>query len=278
MDSQQAVKPKFQNPFNELKILNKLGASFFLMFIIGAYLPLVDLGEYVEETISLYFLAEPTILLILAFVGFAIFASGISQMAARLISVTFVVLVLGAIFSQLYDIYDLAREARELRGRTFEFKHFVDALGASMDMVPRNMRGLGHLVSPASILLCVSFLGIIGCMVSPRYKINNNLKAALKGESVDSVDANFSSKGNGNQNATASFQEFTSKATGLVKSLTLKIIEIIKLVYQVVAPLVLSFLDKGATLICEKQPQFEKQKVKMVLAILLALVIIWVIF
>ena len=278
MDNQQAITPNFQNLFNELKILNKLGASFFIMFIIGTFLPLVDLGEYVEETISLYFLTEPTILLIFAFIGCVIFISGISQTAARLISITFIVFVFGSIFSQLYDIYDLAREARELRGRTFEFKHFVDALEDSMNTLPRNLRRLDYLVSPASVLLCISFIGIIGCMVSPRYKTNNNLRAILKGESVESIEADISSEKDASQNTKTNFHEFISKASALFKNLIVRIFEIIQLVYQVVAPLVSSLLEKSANFICEKQPHFEKQKVKMVLTILLALLVFWLIF
>ncbi|TMP77690.1 hypothetical protein CWB71_19275 [Pseudoalteromonas sp. S983] len=260
------------NTLTHLKLLNKLGAAFFVMFIIGAYLPLADLGGWSTENFSLYKLAEPSLLIVLAVTGTLIYASGVSRLAGRAVSFLFVILIVGWFLSQLYDIYDMAKTYREVRGRPFEFKHFArsfeDVVGAL------NIQG-EDIISPASFLLVISFIGIAGCIYSPRYRENKLLKATLLGQNVPASESPLSSANeNGNSNKE---KTVIAKGKNLLSIIVLKAIRFIKYIYKIVKPLIEALLDKAADIICEKQPNLEREKVKWVLLAII-IVLIFMIF
>jgi hypothetical protein len=253
--------------------MNKLGATFFILFLVGAFLPLANLGGWSKETLNFYNLAEPIFLMALAVAGVIAYLTGISRLTGRAISLLFVVLVLGTLLSQLYDIYDLAKTAREFRGRDFEWKHFLRSFKEMTGALPIRGRDL---VSPASVLLALSFVGITACIFSPRYKENKQLKAVILGQPLDE------------KNSTSTIEESTTnkvKESSLVDKLKsntslaiTKVIGCIKYAYQLIKPLVDALLDKAADIICKKQPNLKREPVKMVLLgamIILAYLIIF---
>lgn len=258
------------NMLNNLKLLNKLGVTFFIMFIVGAFLPLADSGGWSSETWSFYNLAEPTLLIILAVLGSVIYASGINRLAGRGLSLLFIVLICGWLISELYEIYDFAKSARD--GRTFAFKHFSRAFEEVFDAL--NIQ-LIDVISPASILLVISFVGIFGCIFSPRYKENKSLQATLLGQEVptdeDSLSASRESKNTKGNNLSLSF----IKAKKLLTVIVIKVISLVKYIYKVIKPLVEAALDKAADIICQKQPNLKREQVKLALvAIFIVLIIV----
>lgn len=249
------------NTLTHLKLVNKLGAAFFVMFIIGAYLPLADLGGWSTENFSLYKLAEPTLLIILAVIGTLIYASGISRLAGRAVSFLFVILIVGWFLYQLYDIYDMAKTYREMRGRSFEFKHFTrsfeDVVGAL------NIQG-EDIISPASFLLVISFIGITGCIYSPRYRENQPLKATLLGQNVPASESILSSA---NENGSTNKENSViAKGKNLLSIIVLKAIRFIKYIYKIVKPLIEALLDKAADIICEKAAKLRPREAQMGIA------------
>ena len=185
METKQLAIP---NKNNKL-IMNKLGASFFIMFLVGAMLPLVNFGEWSTETISLYNLVKPTVLMIVAAFGVLVYASGINKTVGRLISLTFIALIVEANLSQLQDIYELITSG----GRNFDFKDMLRDIDKLLSTLPIPRR---ELISVASVLLIISFIGIIGGIFSPRYKerkqvrntvTNHKDNVATESESVTKV-------------------------------------------------------------------------------------------
>lgn len=270
MENQQLVVSKTSNALSHIKIMNKLGTSFFIMFLVGAMLPLVDLGDWSKETLSLYNLAEPTLLMILAGIGALVYLSGISRAASRTVSLIFFVLVIAAILSQVYDIYDLAKSAREIRGRNFEFKHFIREFNNTMRGFP-----VKEAVSVASVLLTVSIIGIVGGIFSPRYKENKPLKAAITGKQIEFTESESSASTESNN---INKGVFLIKLNSVLNTVITKIINIAKYFYQIMKPLINSLLDKGTDIICQQQPQLKRKQVKMVLGGILAVFIYFIIF
>jgi len=259
MENQQVVRYNKSNAVNQLKVMNKLGATFFILFILGVFLPLANLGGWSKETFNLYTLAEPIILIVLAVSGFVVYLTGISRLTGRVISLLFVVLVLGWLLSQLYDIYDLAKTAREIRGRDFEWKHFARSFKEMISVLPIRGRDL---VSPASFLLALSFVGITACIFSPRYKENKQLKAAILGKPLDennhtSIDESPSIP----DNKSLLVDKLKISSSVVIT----KVISCLKYAYQVIKPLVDALLDKAADIICKQQPNLKRKQVKMVL-------------
>lgn len=273
MENQQLINYNRADAFNHFKVMNKLGATFFILFLIGAFLPLANLGGWSKETFNLYTLAEPVFLIVLAVSGAVVYLTGISRFTGRVISLLFTVLVLGWFLSQLYDIYDLAKSAREIRGRDFEWKHFARSFKEMIGALPIRGRDL---VSPASFLLAFSFVGITTCIFSPRYKENKQFKAAIFEQSLE-VNESTSTSENTKTNTT----ETSSLVASLKSTLSLvitKAIAFIKYVYQVVKPLVNALLDKGADIICKQQPNLKREQVKMALFGVLVVLIYFIIF
>ncbi len=273
MENQQVVSYNKSNAVNHLKVMNKLGATFFILFIVGAFLPLANLGGWSKETLNLYTLAEPIFLLALAVSGFVVYLTGISRFTGRAISLLFTVLVLGWFLSQLYDIYDLAKSAREIRGRDFEWRHFARSFKEMAGALP--IRGK-DLVSAASCLLALSFVGITACIYSPRYKENKQFKAAILGQPVE-VTESTSTVDNTEVN-TAKESSLVTKLKSTVSLVITKAIAFIKYVYQIVKPLVNALLDKGADIICKQQPNLKREQVKMVLLGVMIVLIYLIIF
>ena len=278
MENKQLVSININTNTNtalsHFKLINKLGASFFVLFIIGSFLPLIDLGEWSNKTINLYNLASPMLLIVIAALGVVVNLTGVSRTAARILALSFVVIVMGWLLSQLYDIYDMAKVAREIRGRDFEFKHFVRSIKGMVQGLP--IKSADDLFSVASILLIASFIGLVGCIFSPRYKENKQFKAAILGQPVE-VNDSTSTVDNTEVN--------TAKASSLVNNLksTLslvitKAIASIKYVYQIVKPLINALLDKGADIICKQQPNLKREQVKMVLLGVMIVLIYLIIF
>jgi hypothetical protein len=285
MENQQAANINNNNVLSHIVIMNKLGASFFIMFLIGAMLPLVDLGGFSNKTISLYSLAEPILLMILATVGVLVYLSGISRTAGRTVSFIFVAIVIFPLLSQLYDVYDLAKSAAvrrlELGGGGFKFSDVLSDLGKMLQ--PFNIRHIKDVLSVGSVLLIISFIGIIGGIFSPRYKENKQIKATITGQQTELTEAVISPETESDASANtevikANEGAFLGKAKILVNSLLTKLIEIYKCVYQNVKPLIDSSLDKGADIICKQQSVLKRDQVKMLLVAIIVVLISFIIF
>ena len=273
MNSEQLTASNSRNLLEHIKIMNKLGASFFIMFIIAAVLPLVDLGAFSTETISLYSLVEPTFLMVLATVGVLVYLSGISRTAARAVSFIFVAIVVVQLLSQLYDAYDLYKSVREMSGGTVKFKYFVRHISETL----RGFESLYGKPTFSLILLIVSFFGIVGGIFSPRYKENKQLKAVITGQEFELTETDISADADP-KSKRVNKSEVLVKAKILVNKLIKKVIETAKYTYQIVKPLVNSLLDKGTDIVCQQQPQLKRGQVKMVLGGLLILLIYLVVF
>jgi len=274
MENQQLMNYNRADAFNHFKLMNKLGATFFILFLIGAFLPLIDFGEWSNKTVNLYNLANPLLLMVIAVLGVVVNITGVNRAAARILALSFVVIVIGWLLAQLYDIYDMAKVAREIRGRDFEFKHFVRSIKDMVQGLP--ISSADDLFSVASILLMASFIGLVGCIFSPRYKENKQFKAAILGQPVEVNDST---------STVGSTEVNTAKASPLVNNLksTLslvitKVIASIKYAYQIVKPLVNALLDKGADIICKQQPNFKREQVKIVLLGVMIVLIYLIIF
>jgi hypothetical protein len=272
MENQQLANVNRADALNHLKLLNKLGAAFFIMFIAGVYLPLANLDSWSDQTFNLYTLTEPTFLMVLAVMGVVMYISGISRVAGRAISALFVVLILGWLISQLYDIYDLAKTAREMRGRDFEFKHFIRSFKEITGALPVSARDI---VSPAMALLVISFVGIVGCVFSPRYKENKPLKVVLLGQQIPADEESPSvSQENKNTKGAASAID---NGKNLLSLIITKAVSFIKYAYQIIKPLVDALLDKAADIICKQQPNLKREQVKLAL-LAIFIVLIFLIF
>jgi hypothetical protein len=273
METQQVVSYNKTNRLNHLKVMNKLGTTFFILFLVGAFLPLANLGGWSNETLNLYTIAEPVFLLALAVSGAVVYLTGISRLAGRAISLLFVVLVLAWFLSQLYDIYDLAKSAREMRGRDFEWKHFTRSFKDMFEALPIRARDL---VSPASFLLALSFVGITACIFSPRYKENKQFKAAILGQALEINDSTTAvEKSETNAGEESSLVEKLKSTLSLVFT---KATGLIKYVYQIIKPLIDALLDKTTDIICKQQPNLKREQVKMVLLGVLVVLIYLIIF
>lgn len=279
MDNQQAANVNNNNALSHLVIMNKLGASFFIMFLVGAMLPLVDLGSFSNKTISLYNLAEPILLMVLATVGVLVYLSGISRTAGRTVSFMFIAIIIFPLLSQLYDVYDLAKSAavrrHDLGGAGFEFNDVLSRLERMMKAI--DIRAAKDLISVASVLLAASFIGIIGGISSPRYKENKQIKAAITGQQTELTETESDASANTEVNK-ANKSAFLAKVKTRVNGLITKLIEIYKHVYQIVKPLIDSLLDKGADIICKQQSLLKRDQVKMLLVVILVVLISFIIF
>ena len=273
MENQQLVNVNRADAFSHLRLLNKLGAIFFIMFLVGTFLPLADLGGWSKETFNLYTLAEPVFLIVLAISGAVIYSTGISRLAGRTVSLLFILLIVGWFLSQLYDIYDLAKTAREIRGRDFEFKHFARSFKDMIGALPVRAK---HLVSPASILLILSFIGIVGCIFSPRYKENKQFKAAILGQQLEASESN-SPVENTDIN-TIEVSSLVNKFKSILSLIITQVIGFIKYAYQIIKPLVDALLDKAADIICKQQPNLKREHVKMALLAIFVVLFYFIIF
>lgn len=278
MENQSIATFNASNALKQLKLMNKLGVSFFILFLISMSLSLVDLGEWSNETINLYNIFEPTFLMILAVIGAIVYALGINRTLSRVISFIFIALVVSTCLSQLYDIYDVAKSAREARGLDFEFKHFVRAMNEMIKSSPVHV--FNNKTVPLNIiivvtLLPISLIGIMGGIFSPRFKENKALNAAIIGQQFESTQLGSTTNIESDKTNKSGF---TLKVKTLLNNLLVKIINVIKTIYNIVKPLINSLLNKGTEVICKQQPQLKSAQVKMVLGGLLALGIFLVIF
>jgi hypothetical protein len=273
MENQQQVNYSRSDAFNHFKVMNKLGATFFVLFLIGTFLPLANLDGWSKETISLNTLANPTFLIILALIGSVANLSGLSRIAARSVSLLFIMLIIGWCLVQLYDIYDLAKTAREIRGRDFEFKHLARSFKEMFGALPIQARDI---ISPAVALLMISFIGILGCIFSPRYKENKPLKAALLGHKI-SIDEENPSMSQENKN-TIGAASAIDNGKNLLNLIATKIMIFIKYAYQIIKPLIEALLDKAADIICKQQPNLKREQVKLALLAIFIVLIFLIIF
>lgn len=273
MENQQVVSYNKTNMLNHLKVMNKLGTTFFILFLVGALLPLANLDGWSKETFNLYNLAEPVFLIALAVSGVVVYLTGISRLVGRAISLLFVVLVLSWLLSQLYDIYDLAKSAREMRGRDFEWKHFARSFKEMIGALPIRGRDL---ISPASFLLILSFVGITACIFSPRYKENKQLKAAILGQSIEINGESVAVE----KSVTNVAEEgsLLAKLKGISSFAITKTVGFVKYAYQIIKSLVDALLDKAADIICKQHTNVKREQVKMVLLGVLIVLIYLIVF
>jgi len=278
MENQPIVTFNASNALKQLKLMNKLGVSFFILFLTAMSLSLVDLGEWSNETISLYNIVEPTFLMILAIIGVVVYALGINKTLGRVISFIFIALVVSTCLSQLYEIYDVAKSAREARGLEFEFKHFTRAMSEVINASPvhqnKNMMNVVNVLIVVTVLP-ISIIGIFCGIFSPRYRENKALNAAITGQQFESTQLKSTTNiGSDKTNKSG----FPLNIKALLNNLLVKVINAIKTIYHIMKPLVNSLLDKGTEIICKQQSQLKPEQVKMVLGGLLALGIFLVIF
>jgi len=272
MENQQVVSYNKSNVVKHLKVMNKLGATFFILFLIGTFLPLVDLGEWSNKTVNLYNLANPMLLMVIAVLGVVVNIAGVSKTAARILALSFVVLVMGWLLSQLYDIYDMAKVAREIRGRDFEFKHFVRSIKGMVQGLP--ISSADDLFSVASILLMVSFIGLAGCIFSPRYKENKAFRALITGQPFEN---NHAENEIGSEKTSDSTSSLLSDVKVGVITVVGKLTSLVKYVFLIIKPLADALLDKAADVICKQQPQLKREQVKLVVFIV-SVIIAYLIF
>ncbi|MBA6365474.1 hypothetical protein H4J42_17165 [Colwellia sp. BRX8-8] len=235
---------------------------------------MADLGVWSDETFSLYNIANPMVLLVIATLGVLVTLTGLSRTASRLLSLVFVALVVGWFLTQLYDIYDMAKVAREIRGRDFEFKHFARSIKVMAQGLPIN--SADDLFSVASVLLMASFIGLVGCIFSPRYKENKQFKAAILGQPVEVNES--TSTGDSTEVNTAKASSLVTNLKSTLSLVITKAIAFIKYVYQIIKPLINALLDKGADIICKQQPNLKREQVKMVLLGIIVVLIYLIIF
>ncbi|MCW8833312.1 MAG: hypothetical protein OQK03_08345, partial [Colwellia sp.] len=90
MEKSQAVTFNASDALKHVKLMNKLGASFFILFLISMSLSLADLGEWSDKTLNLYNIFEPTFLMVLAVIATIVYALGINKTLGRVISFIFI--------------------------------------------------------------------------------------------------------------------------------------------------------------------------------------------
>ncbi|KZK67764.1 hypothetical protein A1L58_19875 [Shewanella baltica] len=268
MENQSLAGRSGASAFGNFRVMNKLGTTFFLMFLIGTFLPLTDLAGWSNETISLYSLANPKLLIFLAVIGCIVNITGINRTAARLVSLSFIVIVAGWCFAQLYDIYDVAKKTAAFTGRNFDLNNLSISFEDITRMIPVRGRDL---VSVASILLVTSFFGIFCCIFSPRYKEIQSINVTDK--SIGKVKPSFNA-----EESQIHVNNALSKLKNILLLITVTVIGFIKYVYKVIYPLVDALLNKATDAICEKQESLKREHVKMVLLAMLVVLIYMIFF
>ena len=276
MENNQAVTFNANSALKHVKLMNKLGASFFILFLISMSLSLADLGEWSDKTLNLYNIFEPTFLMILAITGAIVYGLGINRTLGRVISFTFIAIVLSTFLSQVFDVLEAAKSAREARGLNFEFKHVVRALNEVIKPSPFHMRQYSP--PPLNIILVMTFLpisliGIVGGIFSPRFKENKALHSAITGKKVEITETSNSIESNKETKNDAIL-----KAKTILNKLIAKVFGVIKSIYHIVKPLINSLLDKSTEFICKHQTQLKPDKVKMTLGGILTILFCIIIF
>tara|TARA_B110000211_G_C14093249_1_gene560764 strand:- start:4810 stop:5646 length:837 start_codon:yes stop_codon:yes gene_type:complete len=278
MENNQTVAFNASNALKHLKLMNKLGASFFIMFLISMSLSLADLGEWSDKTLNLYNIFEPTFLMVLAMTGAIVYGLGINRTLGRVISFIFIAIVLSTFLSQVFDVLEVVKSAREARGLNFEFKHMVRALNEVIKSSPFHMRQ--YSTPPLNIILVmtllpISLIGIIGGIFSPRFKENKTLNAAITGKKVEITESESS---NSIESNTGTKYDAILKAKKILNNLIAKVFDVIKSFYHIIKPLINSLLDKGTEFICKHQTQLKPDKVKMTLGGILTVLFCIIIF
>lgn len=273
MENQQTIQVERTGAQKNFKLMNKLGTLFFIMFLIGITIPVIDLGEWSDEVINVYNLVQPISLVALAVIGLFIFVSGVSRTAGRVTSLLFILTILISIITQLLDVYDMGKSMADMTGREFEFRHFKRALENTIPTVPSEFRGRQFPAGAISViaLLVISFFGILGCVFAPRYKENKQLKAAITGQVIeaDETSAAIQETSAVAGDSTPLFAKVKDVFTVVVQ----KLIAAFKYAYQIIQPLVDVMLDKIADIVCEKQPQLKREQVKVVFFIIFLILI-----
>lgn len=262
--------------FSGFRIVNKLGGSFFILFLIGAFLPLVAAGGWSQEKISLYEYDQPLLLMFIALIGIIVYLSGISRLFARVISSVFIAVVILTILSNAYDIYEAAKI---LRANEFRVSYLVRSISEALapySFVTKQDLGskVQYTLSIGAVILTLSFVGIIGCIFSPRYKENKELQEKIVEENINSSVSHTSK-----ETETGNIDTLTTEKM-LTNSLMAKLISFVKHIYSIVAPVINTLLDKCSNLICDKIPTLKpnQQKVKFGLGCILIILIYIIIF
>jgi hypothetical protein len=177
------------------------------------------------------------------------------------------------LLSSLYDIYDFAKEARELRGRDFEFKYFVRALGDVIENSP--LDSLDRLPI-AGFLLFLSSIGIIGCIWSPRFTENKLFYATLMGRSLSEGERKDMSKSVTENDRNT--ESFLIKTKQLTKSGVVTLFAFVKDIYKIIVPMIDSILDKCTNIICKQQASIDPKLVKKILIGMLLILVYLVVF
>ncbi|MCW8832313.1 MAG: hypothetical protein OQK03_03245, partial [Colwellia sp.] len=194
------------------------------------------------------------------------------------ISFIFIAIVLSTFLSQVFDVLEVAKSAREARGLNFEFKHVVRALNEVIKSSPFHLRQ--YSTPPLNIILVmtllpISLVGIIGGIFSPRFKENKALNAAITGKKIELSEAELS---NNIEPDTETKNSVILKLKIILNNIIAKVFNAIKSIYHLVKPLVNSLLDKGTDIICSHQSQLKREQVKMILGGILAILFYFIIF
>ncbi|WP_351011621.1 hypothetical protein [Shewanella sp. S1-58-MNA-CIBAN-0166] len=262
--------------FSGFRIVNKLGGSFFILFLIGAFLPLVAAGGWSQEKISLYEYDQPLLLMFIALIGIIVYLSGISRLFARVISSVFIAVVILTILSNAYDIYEAAKI---LRANEFRVSYLVRSISEALapySFVTKQDLGskFQYTLSIGAVILTLSFVGITGCIFSPRYKENKELQEKIVEENINSSVSHT-----WKETETGNIDSLTTEKM-LTNSLMAKLISFVKHIYSIVAPVINTLLDKCSNLICDKIPTLKpnQQKVKFGVGCILIILIYIIIF
>ena len=260
MEDKETVVAHQLNALGHFKVLNKLGTVFFILFIVTAFRPFSS-GMFGIES-SLYSRVEPTFLIFLAGCAVVVFISGVSHKAARVVTVLFILVALLAIS----DLGEEASQVNSLFGSsgTSGFKEGIAILKDGIMSSTNNRSTTSFQFSPSLILMCISFIGIIGCIWSPRYKENKDLISSLTSKDIlvkatADIDAPITNE-----------TPLTNKVfnTQTESAVTSSMNEKIGALYQkvlVVAKKVDSLFNEATNKVCEKKPTLNSKHVKIAL-------------
>jgi hypothetical protein len=271
MENQSCSDSNFLSPLYHFKVKNKLGVTFFSLFVLGAFLPLIDLSDFSDDTISLFTLASPTYLIILAVIGSIVNITGFSRLAARVVALIFITLIVGWLLSALFDVYQATLEWGN--GRDVRLSHFIKVLTSMTGFMPNRVEDY---VSLASVLLTVSFVGIAACIFSPRYKENVAFKAAVLGNSQITEESMSTSLDAEKRSDSSS--RFIQKITLTLSLAIKKVTTFIQFIYLIIQPLVNSMLEKGTDIICKQNTALRREHVKMSLLAASIVVLYFIVF
>jgi hypothetical protein len=244
-----------------IKPLNKLGASFFALFLLGSFLPLFS--DFFGESISLYETVDSKFLFVLAFAGIVVFLSGVSRIVARLTAGLFIGFIVFGAIAAVWDAYDYKEGIAELLVLLKEFAQ----VGA---------QAVANAMSPvAGISLLISFMGIACCIRAPRYKENLKLRDKLFGIKAENTASEITLETTPSEERHKTEQALPGSFWDVLLQKTKNIAAVI---YRIGKPVLQAYLDKGTELLCKIFPNLNRDYVRHALLVILVFVVLYFVF